>query len=243
MTTDNNTSTNVVNLFTRTPYEPLTPPPTASATPKIPDRPKRDTKHAVATNVLPKGSPFVNEIEYQRCTIGFISKSKAAELCGVDKRTWRRWEDGKTGMPRAVWGWFQAATGGGFAAGGPEWEGWSFYRGEICTPEGISFKHGEIRGIPLLFRRIHEYERITEELRDETEWLKKEIQELRTRRARAFALGQIDVLGMLMMQITNEYRESEDLLIRGLAEDMWNLLVNACEMKVKILRQKKTASL
>ena len=48
---------------------------------------------------------------------------------------------------------------------------------------------------------------------------------------------------MLMMQITNEYRESEDLLIRGLAEDMWNLLVNACEMKVKILRQKKTASL
>ena len=238
MTTDNSTPTNVVNLFTRTPYEPLTPPPAVSATP---ERPKRNTRHAVQTSALPESSPFINEIEHQRCVIGFISKAKAANLCGVDRRTWRRWESGQTYMPRAVWGWFQAATGGGFAAGGPKWDGWNFYRGEICTPEGISFKPGEIRSIPFLFRQIHDYERTTEELREETEWLKKEIQELRTRRARAFALGQIDVLGMLMMQITNEYRESEDLLIRELAEDMWNLLVNACEMKVKVLQPKKAA--
>jgi hypothetical protein len=239
MTADNTTASNVVNLFTKTSYKPLTPKPAASPQPEIP---KRNTKHAVQTSALPESSPFVNEIEHQRCVIGFISKAKAADLCGVDRRTWRRWESGQTYMPRAVWGWFQAATGGGFAAGGPKWDGWNFYRGEICTPEGISFKPGEIRSIPFLFRQIHDYERTTEELREETEWLKKEIQELRTRRAHAFALGQIDVLGIQMAQLRHEYRESEDPLIRELAEDMWNLLVEACEMKAKVLKQKKAAA-
>ena len=243
MTADNNTSTNVVNLFTKTPYKPLTPPPTTSPAHEVPGRPKRDTKHAVPVKTLPTSSPFINEIEYQRRVIGFISKAKAADLCGVDQRTWRRWESGQTYMPRAVWGWFQAATGGGFAAGGPEWDGWSFYRGELVSPEGIGFTAGEVRCIPLFHTMIRTRDVDIRLLREENEWLKAEVQELRTRRTSAFALGQIDVLGMLMMQLTNEYRESGDLLVRELGEDMWNLLVNACEMKVKVLKQKKAAGI
>lgn len=240
MTTDNSTPTNVVNLFTRTSYEPLTPRPTAI--PEIPERPKRSTRHAVHTNVLPKASPFFNEIEDQRCRIGFISKVKAAELCGVDKRTWRRWESGETPMPRATWAWFKAATDGGFAAGGPEWDGWNFYRGEICTPEGISFKPGEIRGTPLMFRRIHDYERVTEELREETEWLQKEIRELRARHEHTKVRGQLETLIYLIMRLMCDYKESESALVRELGEDLWSLGVKACEIEVKVIREKKVAA-
>ncbi len=235
MATDNTTAPNVVNLFTKTPYEPLTPSTTTPATPATPEKSGRDTKHAVPTDLLPTHPPTTEEIYSQRWARGGISKARAAELCGVDKRTWRRWESGETYMPRAVWAWFRAATGGGFAAAGPEWDGWVFYRGELCAPEGTGFSVGEVRALPYTYALRHELSRNIQNLEEERAWLQQEVRMLHAKRDHTLALGQIKAIIYVMMQLMIEYRESEDKLIQEIAEDMWNLGVKTCEIEAKLI--------
>jgi len=165
-----------------------------------------------------------------------MSKARAAELCDVSRRTWRRWECGEIPMPRAVWAWFKSATGGGFAAAGPEWDGWVFYRGELCTPEGVGFSVGEIRAIPYTYAKQNEEMRTLQELQEERAWLQEEIRMLRAKRDHTLALGQIKAIIAVMMQLMIEYRESEDKLIQEIAEDMWNLGVKTCEIEAKLIK-------
>lgn len=79
-------------------------------------------------------------------------------------------------------------------------------------------------------------------LREETEWLQKEIRELRARHEYTKVRGQLEALISLIMRLRCDYQESESALVRELAEDLWDLSVKACEIEVKVIREKKMAT-
>jgi len=73
-------------------------------------------------------------------------------------------------MPRAIWGWFRIISEGAAVGGGPEWEGRSFHKGRLYSPEDWGgFTAGELRSWPYLQAQVAELKRIKRELEQELE--------------------------------------------------------------------------
>jgi hypothetical protein len=72
-----------------------------------------------------------------------------ASLTGASERTARRWI--ATGrMPAALALAVSLLASGDLGTVWPEWRGWRIVRGELTSPEGWTFRPGEIAALPLL---------------------------------------------------------------------------------------------
>ncbi len=54
-------------------------------------------------------SPNHEDVKKARKDAG-LTQRQAGEMCGVDIRVFRRWEDGDSRMPYAAWQWFTLRT-------------------------------------------------------------------------------------------------------------------------------------
>src|SRR5690606_32969430 len=109
--------------------------------------------------------------------------------------TWVRWETGSHAMPEAVWAWFRVASGGaGLAGGGEAWARWCFWKGALCSPEGMEFTPGQVRSLPILWQRLRALEAQNRKLASELEFA----HGLNTRMSQTYgavkALGQLEAL-------------------------------------------------
>jgi transcriptional regulator with XRE-family HTH domain len=98
------------------------------------------------------------ELYQVRYVRGGLSCARARALVGVSRRTWSRWERGEARIPTAAVNLLRLVAAGELPAGGPAWNGWRFYKGELVSPEGIGFEPGEIRALPLQYAYIAELE-------------------------------------------------------------------------------------
>lgn len=158
---------------------------------------------------LPR-SPTADELRDARRRAG-LSKQQAAELCDTHRTTWARWECGSQKMPRAVWGWFRAATSGvDLAGGGKDWEQWCFWKGALCSPEGLEFTPGQIRSLPVLWQRIRAMEAQIRKLTDDLG----HADALNVRMSRNYysakAMGQLEALSRAMYSVLRMLGQGED---------------------------------
>lgn len=84
-----------------------------------------------------------------------LTPEQAADLCGIHRTTYARMENGSSRVNVACFrlilmhaGWLPG-----------EFEGWSISRGQLWSPEDVSYSPGEIRAIPYLYAIIADYER------------------------------------------------------------------------------------
>ncbi len=59
--------------------------------------------------------------------------AQAQELCGVSRRTWRRWLAGLARIPRSAYELGRVLQGE-IGIFGEDWRGWRFSRGVLCDP-------------------------------------------------------------------------------------------------------------
>jgi len=178
--------------------------------------------------------PSPGEIQRRR-KHAFLTIQQAAELCGVAHRTWKRWENGEARCPQAIWGWFQIMSGPAeIPQAGPEWEGWNFYKGRLYAPSGWGgFHPGHLHDYTLQRAQNHVLEKENRELKEEVRQLKNpQLFEERQK-----ALGQLDMIGMMLSQLIHEYEISEDELLQQVSRDALGVMTDTCRLKVDIIRR------
>lgn len=72
-----------------------------------------------------------------------LTMVQAAEMLDVTTRTLRNWESGTTRLPYMAMRLMRVM--GGYELVGKKWDGWSFWRGALWTPEGRRFEEHELR--------------------------------------------------------------------------------------------------
>lgn len=90
-----------------------------------------------------------------RWRVGGLSYAKAAEICGVHRRTISRWE--KAGRCPVWFVTLCRAYGGQLDAlrdAGPQWQGWTMRNDYLLSPEGIKYSAYEINSIPWLWAMV-----------------------------------------------------------------------------------------
>jgi hypothetical protein len=95
-----------------------------------------------------------------------MSYDKAAELCGIHRRTIKRWE--QAGRCPVWFATFCRAYGGQVAAlrgAAASWDGWTLQNGLLFSPENISYSPYEINSMPWLWAMVADLRR---ELRKQT---------------------------------------------------------------------------
>ena len=98
--------------------------------------------------------PTPEKLYYYRFGCGGLSIQQAADLVGVSKRTYRRWELGKAPIRLAAFRLIKLAASGYLPD--PAWQDWRFYQGALYSPERVKFMPGEIRALPYLHALIAE---------------------------------------------------------------------------------------
>ncbi|MGZ8250891.1 MAG: VC1465 family Xer recombination activation factor [Methylophilaceae bacterium] len=68
---------------------------------------------------------------------------QAAESLDVTTRTIRNWENGSSRIPYAAFRLIRMMAG--YSLVGKQWEGWSFWKNALWTPEGRRFEAHELR--------------------------------------------------------------------------------------------------
>jgi len=181
---------------------------------------------------LPSESPSPNDIHNQR-KLGNLTMQDAADACGVNRKTWRRWENGNNKMPKSTWGWFSIITSGAAIAGGPDWEGWSFHQGKLYSPEGWGgFTAGELRSWPYLHAQLAEHRLRIRGLEAELE----QVQHSSPNYERGKAVGQLDALGATAAQLMTEYEKSDDLLLQKLSNNLYDALKDIVSAQVPLIK-------
>jgi len=93
-----------------------------------------------------------------------LTTQEAAELFRVDRRTWRRWENGTHGAPAAVYIALRLLCGYLDPLGAI---GWRMLSGSLYGPEGLRYEINEIRALPLRYALIAELRRENRQLKQQ----------------------------------------------------------------------------
>lgn len=180
---------------------------------------------------LPR-EPYPLEIKHLRQDAA-LTKEEAAKVCDVSVGHFRRWESGNRAMPAVTWAWFRIYTSKGMVSGGPNFEGWYFEGGKLYSPDGWGgFTAPELRSWTYVQAQRRE-------MRLENQKLKEEIQSLKDNQGplshHGIALGQIDVIGLMVSLLANEYSHHEDPLLRDLSKKLNTIMEDSCTAKLPIL--------
>jgi transcriptional regulator with XRE-family HTH domain len=101
-----------------------------------------------------------DELTRVRFELGGFTQDQAAQICAVDRSTYRRWERGAARIPAAAFRLLHFHANG-FPIGDRAWSGWRFHRGRLYSPENVGFDPGEIRALPYLYALVAELTRET----------------------------------------------------------------------------------
>lgn len=102
------------------------------------------------------------ELRRVRFVLGGMTREQAQALVGVSRRQWTRYETGESRIPKSVYELLRIIAAGFLPpTAGDAWHGWSFFRGELYSPEGNGFRPGDVRAIPYLWMQVDEYRRKT----------------------------------------------------------------------------------
>ena len=122
-----------------------------------------------------------------------LSVEEVAELAGVSRATWYRYEK-EGGMPPSMYGWLLVVTEkGGVGAGGPDWEGWYFKGGKLYTPENYYYTQGEIQGMRYMRQANNSYRNTNGRLKKRVEELEEQMAHHRPREVDAKLIKAIDL--------------------------------------------------
>lgn len=80
-----------------------------------------------------------------------------AERTGVSLATARRWKRAKR-IPAAIARFIQVAIFGELGPISRAWSGWRMVKDELVSPEGWTFKPGELLALPLLRMQLAAYQ-------------------------------------------------------------------------------------
>ena len=89
---------------------------------------------------------------------GGWSREQAWQYLNVDRRTYERWEDGRSRIPFMAYELLRIAAAGELPTADPVWAGWRFFRDKLVSPERVEFGAGEIRALPYLWALVHHYQ-------------------------------------------------------------------------------------
>lgn len=90
-------------------------------------------------------------------TLYGYSSARIAERIGVSEVTARRWKRAKK-LPAAIARLLRLVLGGELGEISRAWRGWSLREGELVSPEGWTFKAGEILAIPFFRAQLAAYQ-------------------------------------------------------------------------------------
>jgi len=154
-----------------------------------------------------------------------LTVNEAAKQCDVSKSTWHRWEACDGEIPLATWAWFRILTDGVQANGGDDWQGWGFHKGYLYSPANEEYTAGSIRAIPYYRATIQNMEYTNKRLRKGLESYKKNKNWSET------ALGQIDLISMVVAQLMGEYEDSETSQLNELTPELKDTLIQLSKIK------------
>lgn len=110
-----------------------------------------------------------------RALVEDYGKHRSARMLDVHRTTIERWLNGVVPVPeRALVILRQAVTGQVPGMDGA-WQGWRFYKGELCSPAGDSYRPGEVMAIGLQHQRVKALEAQVRELRAEVRRLEQSL--------------------------------------------------------------------
>jgi len=153
-----------------------------------------------------------------------LNPDEAAELCGVSKYNWRRWERGNSNAPLSVIRLLECYAGH-VPGGSGRWEGFEFRGDEMMTADGEVYTAGEIEGIrwqqnrvDLLMHRNHQLKiRLRSMARDGG-------------RQVSSSKAQIEIVLEMLSRLASENLQQEDPILKVFGHRVEEFMVHSVEL-------------
>jgi len=189
----------------------------------LPETPWIDRRRT-ATKQRHRKANRLNEPLHRLRLFAGLGTDEAAELCGVSKYNWRRWERGNSNAPLSVIRLLECYAGH-VPGGSGRWEGFEFRGDEMITANGEVYTAGEIEGIRWLQNRVDLLMHRNHQLRIRLRCMARD-----SGRQVSSTKAQIEIVLEMLSRLAIENLQQEDPILKVFGHRVEDFLVHSVEL-------------